>query len=183
MKVIQALRLCLEALGLAALLAVALFWTFPGALQGLGLTEAMRSAQQGGSEGVASPIIAPADLVAVLLTVVTMMLGVLAFIVSLAAIVGYNAVRDSAIAAAGDAARVETKRMLPDLARVEAVKAVEDVASPLIVDAATRATESALQQLASARREEEEQGKDLLTGEAADAYAGPSPSAGHREQP
>ncbi len=52
MKTIQAFRLCLEAFGLAALVAIALFWTFPGALQGLGLTEPYGLRSRAGPKGL-----------------------------------------------------------------------------------------------------------------------------------
>ena len=181
---ITALRIFLEIVGITALISIALFYAFPGALEGIGMTEAVRSAQTAAAEtstGASQPVVAPADMVAVLLTVVTIMLGVVAFIVSIAALVGYNAIKESATVTARGAALAKVEEIAPQVARSAAETVATAVAAEVAAEATVGITEAVLRRLRTAADEEKEQGEGLRSGESADAYAEMPPGTGRQD--
>ncbi|KAL8976545.1 MAG: hypothetical protein Q9177_006834, partial [Variospora cf. flavescens] len=133
--------------------------------------------------GAKEAIIAPADMVALLLTVVTILLGVVAFIISIAALVGYTAIRDNAVTMAQAAAIRKIKEIAPQLASAAAETIAREVAVSVATDATERHLGQVLERLSQAGREEERQGEGLPSGEGADAYAQTFPGAATREGP
>jgi len=183
-KTIAVLRLVLEALGLTALIAIILFYLFPGALQGIGITYAIRLAQGATAEaasGTKEAVIAPADMAALLLTVVTILLGVVAFIISIAALVGYTAIKDNAVTTAQAAALKKIEEIAPQIARTAAETVAREVAVSVASEATERHVGQILERLRQVRKEEEEQGEGLSSGAGADAYAQTPTSAATRE--
>jgi hypothetical protein len=85
-----------EIFGIGIAVAMVVFWSFPGAWRGLGLSDSVQAVSQT-IESTATPPAPPvgaADMMAVLLTVTTIVLAVVAFLISVAAFFGWSSVKD-----------------------------------------------------------------------------------------
>lgn len=165
-KWLIALRVFLELTGLGFLISLAAFWVLPGARLGLGIADAARHAKVGG-EGT-SPL-SPADLAAILLAVATIVLGVVAFFVSVAAFVGFGEIK-------GIAKEVASKRAQEAIDHAEQ----ESIRNTNKIDSYIAALEDRFTKLENNVREELDQARGLATGQGADALvsalAGNSPT-------
>jgi hypothetical protein len=105
MKVLRVIEAVLAIAALVGILAALVLWLFPGIWRGLGVGEAIKAANAVATSAgtVPSPIASPADLMALLLTVVTIilavvsvLLGALAILIAVLGFFGFGYLRDFA---------------------------------------------------------------------------------------
>jgi hypothetical protein len=102
MKLLKAIRVLLEVFGLCALCTGVALWLFPGAWRGLGVGQAIANANAVATStgSIPNPVTSPADLMALMLSVATIVLTAVAILIGILAFVGLAGVRDHATATA-----------------------------------------------------------------------------------
>jgi hypothetical protein len=122
MKFLVGLRFLLEVLGISFICFGVLLWFFPGAWRGLGIAAALEQANKVATAtgAVPNPIASPADLMALMLTLVTIILAVLAIMVGAFAFFGWAEVRKQATETARNHAEAASNNMTVRFKELEA---------------------------------------------------------------
>lgn len=159
-KLLDALRGSLEVFGIGAVVAIIAFWCFPGALRGLGVSDAIQRAASQAAVAPSAPPLSPADLAAILLAVATIVLATVAFFLSIGAFIGFSELRATARETSAEEIKKAYAMLFEEMRKDK--QELSLLRAKLTVD---------IEDLMERVREELSQAGGLPSGQEADAFA------------